>query len=78
MTPACLDPQEIKGLRGPEEREVKSAARVHQPLEDPQGTLVTLDFLVKMELLEHLVHLDLKVIPALLEVKDGVATLENQ
>ena len=78
MRKGSLDHQETTGLKVTKERRVKLAVSVHHPLEDPQGTLVMLDSLVKMELLDLPVPLDLKEILVHLEQMDEVETLERQ
>lgn len=73
-----LDRKETMGLKVTKERRVKLAVIVHHPLEDPQGILVILGPLVKMELLDLPVPLDLKVILVHLEQMEEVETLERQ
>lgn len=68
--------QEMMDLREPKEKKVNNVLIVHHPLEGPQGTLALLAVLVKMDLLDRQVQLDLKVILALLEVMDQVEILE--
>lgn len=68
--------REMMDLRESKEKKVISAMLAHHLLEDPQGTLALLVILVKMDLMDHPVQLDQKVILVLQEVMDQMEILE--
>ena len=76
VTKDNLANREMMDLRESKEKKVISAVLAHYPLEDPQGILALLVILVKMDLLDHLAHLDQKVILVLQEVMDQMEIVE--
>lgn len=68
--------REMMDLRESQEKKVISVMLAQYPLEDPQGILALLVFLVKMDLLDHPVQLGQKVILVLQEVMEQVEILE--